>query len=101
MESEGGWTVLLRVRREETAEIVRGLLESNGLECKIIRKTASELPVPVVDTMSRFEIWVPETIAADAMQLLNDAREGTIPCRSCGHRSAPEEASCEHCGAPM
>ena len=95
------WVVLMRVRLEPTAHIIEGLLESAGIESEVIDKTASEMPIPVVDTMSRLEIWVPQSRADDARRLLNDAREGTTRCAACGHMSTLGEPACEHCGASM
>ena len=99
--SDDDWIVLMRVRLEPTAHIIEGLLEAAGIESEVIDKTASEMPVPVVDTMSRLEIWVPEARADEARRLLNDAREGTTPCAACGHMSTVGESTCEHCGAAM
>lgn len=98
--SEEKWTPLMRVRKKENAEIVRGLLESEGIECEVIDKTFSEMPVPALETVSFLEIWVPEAQAPEARGLLNEVREGTVPCSSCGHMSAADEPSCEYCGAP-
>lgn len=95
------WTSLLRVRREETAAIIQGHLESAGIECEVIDKTTSELPVPVVTTFSYVEIWVPESSAAEARRLLDEARDGTAPCKACGHMSSATEAACEYCGAAL
>jgi len=95
------WTPLMRVRREDNAEIIRGLLESDGIPCEVIDKMAAQLPLPVSATLSRFEIWVPEDMAADARNALNVAREGTVPCPACGHMSAAEESTCEYCGGAL
>jgi hypothetical protein len=99
--AQDDWTVLLKVRREETADIVAGLLESAGIPCEVIDKTTSEFPMPAVESMSRLEIWVPQDRVDDARRLLNDAREGTTPCASCGHMSSAAETACEYCGASM
>ena len=98
---EEKWTVLMRVRRPETAAIVRGLLESEGFEVEVIDKGASEMPVPAVATVSWLEVWVPESEAAEARGLLNEAREGTKACTSCGHMSTAGEPACEYCGAAL
>lgn len=99
--SEEKWAVLMRVRTQETAEIIRGLLESSGIECEIVGKAFVEIPVPDVEAMARLEIWVPESFVDDARALLNEAREGTAPCRSCGHMSSDADPSCEYCGATL
>ena len=99
--AEENWSVLMRVRTEETAEIVRGLLESNGFECEIVGKAFSEMPVPDVDALTRIEIWVPASTVDDARTLLNETREGTAPCRSCGHMSSDADPACEYCGATL
>ena len=98
---EEEWTVLMRVRRDETAEIIHGLLESEGIDCEIVGKDFAEMPVPAVDSLSRREIWVPQARADEARGILNEAREGTAPCSSCGHMSSAEEPACEYCGAPL
>src|SRR5436309_11453519 len=61
---EEKWAPLMRVRKKENAEIVRGLLESEGIECEVIDKTFSEMPVPALETVSFLEIWVPDSQAA-------------------------------------
>ncbi|HEY3175775.1 MAG TPA: DUF2007 domain-containing protein [Candidatus Polarisedimenticolia bacterium] len=98
--AEEKWTVLMRVRDDETAEIVRGLLMSGGIECQIVGKAFVEMPVPVVDSLSRIEICVPQARAEEARAILNETREGTAPCPSCGHMSSADAPSCEYCGAP-
>jgi len=99
--SDEKWESLLRVRREDNAEIIRGLLESADIPCEVIDKMAAQMPLPVSTTLSRFEIWVPEARANEARNVLNEAREGTVPCPACGHMSAAEESACEYCGAAL
>ena len=94
------WIALLRTKRPDSAEIIRGLLESEEIPCEVINKAISEMPVPAA-TSSYFEIWVPAAQAAAARALLNEAREGTRPCPACGHMSAVEEPRCEYCDAPV
>ena len=96
--SEEKWIPLMRVRNQENAEIVRGLLQSQGFDCEIIDKRLSEMPMPV-EAIAYLEIWVPESQAPEARALLNEAREGTVACKSCGHMSAANEPVCEYCGA--
>ncbi len=50
------WVSLLRVRREDNAEIIHGLLESADIPCEVIDKMAAQMPLPVSATLSRFEI---------------------------------------------
>ena len=95
------WLTLLRVREDETASIIAGLLNSAGIPNEVIGKTTAELPIPDVDVMSRIEIWVPRDRADEARALLNDARDGTSPCASCGHMSSAGGQACEYCGAAM
>jgi|SRR5688572_2759996 len=99
--AEDDWTVLLTVAREETADIIAGLLDAAGIPHEVIDKSTSELPVPEVASLSRIEIWVPKDREDEARRLLNEAREGTMPCASCGHMSSASETTCESCGAPM
>ena len=99
--AEENWAVLMRVRKQETAEIILGLLESTGIECEIVGKAFGEVPVPAIDSMARLEIWVPESCVEDARALLNETREGTAPCRSCGHMSSDADSACEYCGATL
>ena len=99
--AQDDWVTLLRVREEETASVIAGLLDSAGIPNEVIDRAASELPIPAVDSMSRIEIMVPGEQADEARALLNDSREGTAPCRSCGHRSSAEEVRCEYCDAAM
>ncbi|HZI93502.1 MAG TPA: DUF2007 domain-containing protein [Patescibacteria group bacterium] len=96
--SEERWTALMRVRNQENAEIVRGLLQSQGFDCEVIDKRLSEMPMPV-EAIAYLEIWVPESQAPEARALLNEAREGTVACKACGHMSAADEPVCEYCGA--
>ena len=101
--AEGGepWVALLRARRPDSASIICGLLTSDGIPCQMMNKALSEMPVPAATYASYFEIWVPADQAARARALLNEARQGTVPCPSCGHMSAAEEPRCEYCDAPI
>ena len=99
--AEENWAVLMRVRSPQTAEIILGLLESGEIECELVGKSFSEVPVPDIDALARLEIWVPESCVEDARALLNDTREGTAPCRSCGHRSSDADPACEYCGVAL
>jgi len=99
--AEEKWTVLMRVRTPQAADIVRGLLESEGIEVEVIDKGLSEMPIPAVGTDSGIEVWVPESEAAEARILLNAAREGTVACSACGHMSSAGEPACEYCGAAL
>lgn len=99
--AEEKWTVLMRVRTPETAGIVSGLLESEGIEVEVIDKGVSEFPVPAVGIDSSIEIWVPESEAAEARSLLNEARQDTTACGACGHMSTAGDPACEYCGAAL
>ena len=96
----GQWSFLSRVRRRDSAEIIRGLLDSAAIQCEVIDKTLSEMPLTLGEPSSYLEIWVPEESVGEARGVLNEAREGTAPCPACGHMSSVEETSCEYCGAP-
>ena len=95
------WVALLRVRRPDSAAIISGLIESEGIPVETIDKAISEMPVPSVTYAGYFEIWVPADQASRARVLLNEARQGTVPCTSCGHMSAAEEPRCEYCDTPI
>ncbi len=95
------WIALLRARRPDSAAIICGLLESEEIPCEMMNKAISEMPVPAATYASYFEIWVPAAQAGRARALLNEAREGTVPCPACGHMSAAEEPRCEYCDAPV
>lgn len=99
--AEEKWICLLRVNDEESALIVRGMLETAGIECEMIDKRAAEMPVPVVDAISRLEIWVPAASAAQARHLLDSARDEMRPCPACGHTSSAQDRVCEYCGAAL
>ena len=96
---EGAWKVLARTRGREHAEIIHGMLESNGIECEIISKALSEMPVPAAGFTSHYEIWVPEDAAEDARRLMAESADGSEPCPTCGHLPAPGESTCEYCSA--
>jgi len=98
---EEKWTVLMRVRRPESAQIIAGLLDSDLIECELIDKTLSEMPVPVLGTVSYVEIWVPQSREAEARRAIDLAREGNDPCQKCGHLSSPGEPVCEYCGVTL
>lgn len=98
--ADENWQVLMRVGREQNASIIHGLLRSHGISCEVVNKALSEMPVPSASS-SYFEVWVPGESAEKARALLNEAREGTRPCGSCGHMTAAEEPRCEYCAEPL
>ncbi len=89
----------MRVRRPDSAAIIRGLLESAGIQSEVIDKRLSEMPLTLGEPSSSLEIWIPKESAEEARGVLNESREGTAPCPACGHMSAVDEAACEYCGA--
>ena len=100
-DGEATWVALLRVRRPDSAAIIGGLLASEGIPNQTMNKAISEMPVPAATYSAYFEIWVPADRAPEARVLLNEARQGTVPCPVCGHMSAAEEPRCEYCDAPL
>jgi hypothetical protein len=99
--SEEKWNVLMRVRAPETAGIVSGLLESEGIEAEVIDKGVSEFPLPAVGNLPSIEIWVPESEVAGARALLYSVRQDTKACPACGHMSSAGDPACEYCGAAL
>ena len=93
------WTLLMRVRRPDSAAIIRGLLGSAGIQSEVIDKQMSEIPLALGASTSSLEIWVTKQSAEEARGVLNESREGTAPCPACGHMSSVEEPACEYCGA--
>lgn len=100
-DNEENWIPIMRLRRQENAAIIQGLLESEGIEAEVIDKTLAQMPLPVSGRLSRVEIWVPETKADAARQLIEASEMTTTPCPKCGALSTSEETACESCGAPL
>ncbi len=94
------WRCLVRARTEASARIVAGMIEDAGLPSQVVGRAVAEIPVPAVEELSRFEIWVPAGVEDEARRILEASGREASACPSCGHRSAAEEPRCEYCGAP-
>ncbi|MFQ5844758.1 MAG: DUF2007 domain-containing protein [Planctomycetota bacterium] len=92
------WCALVRVRHEQKAQILRGLLESAGIPCQVVSKALAEMPVPAATFLSYFEIWVRESDEALARQLIREGGEAETACPTCGHLGSSDGGSCEYCG---
>ncbi|MFQ5701138.1 MAG: DUF2007 domain-containing protein [Acidobacteriota bacterium] len=95
------WSVLRRTRHAESAEIIKGLLASEGIACEVVSRAFSEMPVPVATGASYFELWVPKADLSKSRELLESTQRSTVPCANCEHMPYEDEAVCEYCGAAL
>lgn len=64
-----GWTTVAVYSSGETAAIVKGMLENNGIPVVMTNETISSV-YPMTDTWTPIELKVPSSMASEAMELL-------------------------------
>lgn len=72
---EVSWKKVFSASSEHEAYIVKGLLESHGITCRIKSMAVPQFPV-TVDGLAERDIYVPEEEYEEGAQLLEDYLNG-------------------------
>ncbi|MFC2006355.1 DUF2007 domain-containing protein [Chloroflexota bacterium] len=59
---------------EAEAQIIKGLLESNGIPCFLKSNAAPSVHVFVVDGMEQFDVMVEDSLADEAKRLIAEEK---------------------------
>lgn len=88
--------VVCSLSQEDSAYIIHGYLESEGIPC--ILENASFHASPAPDTeLTKIRLWSKKADAAKAREMI-DAHEQFDICSSCGHIAGTDDAVCDFCG---
>ncbi len=68
--SQQKWVVVHKVAGEFQAELLRGLLEAQGVQVQLLQEGASRAIGLTFGPLSEVEIYVPETQASDARDVI-------------------------------
>lgn len=89
--------VACTIPEEQTAYIIRGYLESEGIPCQMENVTFHAAPG---GALTRVRLWVKKTDVPRTRKLMEDHEEFNY-CSSCGHVAAAQDAACDFCGEPF
>jgi hypothetical protein len=70
MSKQSRLTEVYRAAGEAEALIIKGLLESNGIQCLLKSNAAPSVHAFVVDGMGEFKVMVSESMAEEAKRLI-------------------------------
>jgi Zn-dependent membrane protease YugP len=62
------WTIVYKTKDISRAEIVKGVLNENGIQAVIVNKSDSSLPL----SYGQMEILVPRDVVLRAVKIVND-----------------------------
>ena len=94
------WKVVAEFTDEVEANLAEGLLQENGIECRVENQTFHANPVNVSEDISRQRIWVEPENEEEAKQILAEADNYDL-CSECGAVVLKEDAACAECGTPL
>ena len=72
-EPAGNWTEVLKTDDESEATIVQGLLETEGIECRVESYRVSQLPV-AIGKLGMITVMVKDSDYEKAKEILNTTR---------------------------
>ena len=91
--------VAVTVHQEETAYILRGFLENEGIPCQLENLAFHAEPIPV-GGLTKVRLWTKKSDAARAQELIA-AHEQFSACSSCGHVILAQDTVCDFCGEAL
>jgi len=94
------WEVAAEYGDEVTGALAEGLLQDNGIPCRLENLSFGAGPVIVSQGLTRTRIWVEKENFEDAKKLLGDV-ENYCFCSECGAVVLKEDQSCTECGASL
>ena len=74
--SEQNWESVVVVQGELQAELIRGLLESQGIPVRLSQEGVARVYGFTVGPLSEVELLVPENQLSDAQQVIQDYQAG-------------------------
>jgi len=91
---------VFRAHGEVEAQLVRSLLEANGIDCMLTGEAVRITHGFTVDGLAEVRVRVREEDAAAARDVLS-ASESLRDCPRCGEANPADATSCRHCRAPL
>jgi len=91
--TEQGWAVLEEVGGKATAEILRGLLEAQGIPVLLSQEGVGEFVYPT--SFTRVQVLVPEDGLEGARQIMKEYRLGSFAAENELENISPEGESAE------
>jgi hypothetical protein len=85
---------------DSEAQMVRGLLEANGIESAIRGESTRLTHGFTLDGLAEVKILVNEPDVPQACELIS-AAEGMTACPACGKPAAAQDPACRFCQAPL
>lgn len=92
--------MVLETSDEVQASLVAGLLEENGIPCKIENASFHANPVVVSGDINCVRLWVEDDHLEEAQKILAEA-ENYFLCSECGGIVLKDDATCPDCGATL
>ncbi|MBP7865958.1 MAG: DUF2007 domain-containing protein [Acidobacteria bacterium] len=96
----GHWAVAAEFADEVAANLAEGLLQENGVECRLENQTFHAGPVTVSEDITHLRIWVEPENLEEAKRILEEAENYDL-CSECGAVVLKEDESCAECGASL
>lgn len=76
---EKDWVIATTIAGQMKAEIIRGLLEAQGVPAVLLQESAGQYAYPVTfGKLAKVEIYVPGDLLYRARQILNDYEAGAF-----------------------
>jgi hypothetical protein len=85
---------------EAEANIVKGLLESNGIQCAIQGESTRLTHGFTLDGLAEVRILVRETDRQRALEAISQASD-MIVCQDCGQPARADDTACRFCRASL
>lgn len=93
-------TEIYRANGEIDAQMIRSILEANGVECMLSGESVRLTHAIMIDGLAEVKILVREDDAARARDAI--AASGHVEaCPSCHEPNPPEATTCRNCGGKM
>ena len=71
-----GWVLLTKVHEPVQAELLRGLLEAQGIQCLVSQEGAAKAMGVSVGSLGEIELLVPASQEGEARQILDEYYAG-------------------------
>jgi hypothetical protein len=94
------WRLAGEFLDEIQAQLVEGMLNDNGIPCRLENVTFHSYPVPISKDMARVRLWVGEEQLEEARSVLAEAERSHF-CSACEAVVSKEDTVCPGCGEPL
>jgi hypothetical protein len=99
-----GWAQIYTTSDEMEADLIKGNLQSEGVDAAVLSQKDSSFNVEMGD-LSPIRVLVPAYAWSDAMVVLRQHMDGSgevlFACPSCGERFEAGDEKCGNCGTPL